>query len=344
MDPRTIERIWFGADALARSSRVVLAPLGWLYAATGGARNALYDHGVLAAAPTALPTVSIGNLTVGGTGKTPIAAEVARRLAAGGASPAIVLRGYGADEPLVHGMLNPAVPVVVAADRVRGVAEAQRRGADVAVLDDAFQHRRVSRVGDIVLVSADRWSGARRRPLPAGPWREPLTAIRRATLAIVTRKAAPDGVVAAALAAVAAAAPDCPIAVARLTLAELRAAEGDARRPLDALRGRSVAAIAAVGDPGAFVRQLEAAGARVAPHLFADHHAFSAADVVQLAAAASAYDIVVCTLKDAVKLAPVWPRAAIPLWYVSQSVHFERGEAGLDRMLQHLLAHRSTHT
>src|SRR5690606_29656645 len=207
-----------------------------------------------------------------GTGKTPLAAWLAGRLVESGAHPAIVLRGYGDDEPRVHELLNPAAIVVTDADRVRGVARAAVLGADVAVLDDAFQHRRIRRAADLVLVSADR-PLRQRRSLPAGPWREPLAALERATVAIVTRKAAGDAAVDAAIEAVSRAARDLPIAVARLSLGDLRSVADDlfapsgvasaanpvASRSLSDLRGLRVLAVAALGEPRAFVSQLESA-------------------------------------------------------------------------------------
>jgi tetraacyldisaccharide 4'-kinase len=336
---RLAEHVWFGTGATARAARAALAPLGWLYAGVGGLRNALYDVGALRTRALVLPAVSIGNLTVGGTGKTPLAAEVARRLQAAGAHPAIVLRGYGGDEPLVHARLNPGMVVVATPDRVAGVLEARNRGADVVVLDDAFQHRRAARVADIVLVSADRWAVDDRRALPAGPWREPLRSLHRAALVVVTRKAADDATVAAAVAACRAAA-DAPVAVARLAPGGLRAATGDETQQLDALRGARVLAVAAIGDPAAFLRQLERLGARVTPRIFADHHEFTSAEVAALAGEGASHDVVLCTLKDAVKLAPHWPRIAPALWYVTQSVSFEAGELELDRVLDRLLTAR----
>ena len=185
------ERVWYGGDALASSVRTALIPAERIFGGLVGARDILYDAGWLPALETPIPAVSVGNLTVGGTGKTPMAAWIARGLAARGAQPAVVLRGYGDDEPLVHRALNPDIPVIVGADRVAAVAQAAAAGATVAVLDDAFQHRRVQRLADIVLISADRWTGDVRL-LPAGPWREPLESVRRATLVVVTRKAASD--------------------------------------------------------------------------------------------------------------------------------------------------------
>jgi tetraacyldisaccharide 4'-kinase len=345
MDADLVERVWFGRDPLARAGRGALAPLAWLYGAAVGARNALYDRGLLAATELALPAVSVGNMTVGGTGKTPVAAELARRLIGRGARPAIVLRGYGADEPLVHQRLNPEAVVVVGADRVAGAEEARRRGADVAVLDDALQHRRARRLADVVLLSADRWPADPRRLLPAGQWREPLGALRRASLAVVTCKAASDAAVAAVVRACGEAAPGLPVAVALLRPGELRTLASTARRrALASLRGQRVLAVAAVGDPSSFVRQLAAAGAAVDARRFPDHHAFTSREVATLAADAARADAVVCTLKDAVKLDPRWPRAAPTLWYVSQAVELRQGEAEVDRLLDRLLAARPTPT
>src|SRR5262245_66368183 len=114
MDSRAwVDRIWYGADPIASAVRTALIPAERLFGGIVGARDILYDAGWLPAVETPIPAVSVGNLTVGGTGKTPIAAWIARGLASLGARPAIVLRGYGGDEPLVHQALNPTVPVVL---------------------------------------------------------------------------------------------------------------------------------------------------------------------------------------------------------------------------------------
>jgi hypothetical protein len=117
-----VQRIWYGDDKLAAASRLVLLPAERLFGGVVGLRDILYDVGWLPTQEAAIPVVSIGNLTVGGTGKTPIAAWVASGLAARGAQPAVVLRGYGEDEPLVHERLNPSIPVIVNPDRTRAVA------------------------------------------------------------------------------------------------------------------------------------------------------------------------------------------------------------------------------
>jgi tetraacyldisaccharide 4'-kinase len=237
-------------------------------------------------------------------------------------------------------VLNPDVPVVTAADRVAGALAAREQGADVAVLDDAFQHRRARREVDLVLVSADRWDG-RARLLPAGPWREPLDALRRATLLVVTRKAAAADAAAAAVADLARAAPGVPAAIVHLAPGALRAVHGGAELPLAALAGARVLAVSAVGDPRAYAAQLRDAGARVEAESFPDHYPFAARDVDRLVERAARADRVVCTLKDAVKLGPLWPRAATPLWYVSQRVSVERGAPEVGRALDAVLAARS---
>ena len=334
-----VERIWFGSDALARLARATLAPTEAVYRAVVGVRDALYDAGVLTTHEPALPTVSIGNLTVGGTGKTPIAAWIASELIERGERPAIVLRGYGEDEPLVHERLNPTIPVIVSADRVSGIVTAKVAGATVAVLDDAFQHRQVSRAIDLVLVSADRW-GIPSRMLPAGPFREPLTALRRATMVLVTRKAASDADVNAVNETLAAVAPRIPRSTVSLLPEELRSASmtanGERRRPISDLGGRDVRVLTAIGDPSAFIRQLEASGGHVTAETYADHHHFEPDEIERFARSIPADGLAICTLKDAVKLAPRWPREAPTLWYVSQRVSVERGVGGVEHILDEL--------
>jgi tetraacyldisaccharide 4'-kinase len=320
--------------------RTALAPLSWLFGGVVRARNAAFDAGLLASHAGPISAISVGNLSVGGTGKTPVAAWIAARLGARGARPALVLRGYGDDEPLVHAALNPDVPVIVTPDRVAGVARAGAGGATVAVLDDGFQHRRARRALDLVLVSADAWREPLRL-LPAGPWREPLGALRRASAILVTRKAATAERAREVAARLAAAVPG--VAIARLHLApdELRRVGGDDAAPLVTLAGTRVLAIAAIGDPAAFAAQLTNAGAAVTLRAYPDHHAFGRDDVGRLVAEGAEATCVVCTLKDAVKLGPLWPDDGPRLWYVSQRVVPEAGEELLERLLDDVLAHPS---
>ena len=338
-----LERVWYGEGSGARWVRRILAPLSALYAGGTAVRNALYDARVLTARSLALPAISVGNLSVGGTGKTPFAAWIAGELERRGARAGIVLRGYGGDEPLVHERLNPRAVVVANPDRVAGVAQAAAAGADVAVLDDAFQHRRARREADVVLVSADRWTGTV-ASLPAGPFREGLGALRRASLAVVMRKAAPSTDAENVAAAINVAVPQCAVARVHLAAARLVDADGTSQ-PLSAVRGREVLAICGIADPRAFEAQLSAAGGRVNLRSFGDHHAFSEGDVAALVADGTTVTanggLVVCTLKDAVKLFPRWPAGACGLSFLSQQVIVEAGHEMLDRLLDSVLRARS---
>jgi len=356
------EWVWESESVAARVARLALAPASALFSAIVSLRNAQFDEALSGATgvsyrvrQTILPALSVGNLTVGGTGKTPLAAWCVRELRKRGAKPAIVLRGYGDDEWRVHSLLNPGVPVIVAKDRLMGIAQASASGANCVVLDDAFQHRRASRRADVVLMSADRWNGVARL-LPSGPFREPLSALRRATTVAITAKAASLEQIDVVERAILAAAPDSEICVVRLVLGPLQLAasipmaiadgslkgrrldqSGLLDRKIEWLAGRKLVAVSAIGDPASFLAQLTAAGAVITHRRFSDHHSFSVGEAEAIARWAEQSDGVICTLKDAVKLGPIWPRVAPPLWYVSQQVVVERGASALDRALARVL-------
>ena len=334
---RIVETAWSGRGMRARTLRALMSPLEIAYRGVVTVRGWIYDSGFCAAEGFSVPVVSVGNLSVGGTGKTPVAAWLASALTEKGVRPGIVLRGYGGDETLVHQRLNANVPVIAASNRRLGIKEAISGGARVVILDDAFQHRRAGRDADILLVDADSWSGTTRL-LPAGPWREPLKSAGRASLVMITRKTADKATVEAVRRAVAAAAPEVPIAVVHLMPGDLRSTATGQTLPLHALRGSDLTAIAAIARPESFFRQLTELGAVVRPHSYADHHAFTINEARHLAAQASSSDFVVCTLKDAVKLESMWPAEAGSLWYVSQRLRIEAGQTHIDRMLDNLLS------
>ena len=337
---RFVEDVWTGRGRRSVVVRALLSPAEWLYGAAVAARGKLYDWNVLRVADFSAPVLSVGNLSVGGTGKTPISAWFARQLGERGVTAAIVLRGYGGDEIVVHERLNPEIPVIASPDRVRGIREAIAQGASVVILDDAFQHRRASRDADVLLVNADAWTG-KPRLLPAGPWRESLRAARRATLVVVTRKTAGAAVVADVTRALANAAPQVPCATVHLAPGELKSTSTGQTLPLHAIHGADLTAIAAIAQPDSFFRQLTELGAVVRPQSFPDHYAFTRADAKRIAAEASSSDFVVCTLKDAVKLERIWPAEAGSLWYVSQRLRFEDGQQHIDRLLDDLSSPRT---
>lgn len=336
-----VDSLWNSQAAWAAVARSILAPASLAYKGVASVRNAFYDRGTFSVTRSAIPVVSIGNLAVGGTGKTPVAAWMASELATRGARPAIVMRGYGDDEPRVHALMNPGIPVVVNADRVAGVGDAAAAGCDVAILDDAFQHRRVARMEDVVLVSADRWREPVRL-LPSGPWREAPSALSRATMVMVTRKAADRVDAHALMQRLAPLAGTGRGAVAVLELDALHDAVTGAVRPLSDIRGTTVLVAAGIGDPDSLSTQLRQAGAHVEMRSFPDHHVYDSSDIARLAREASAVDHMLCTLKDAVKLGPRWPREAPPLWYVSLRCVIEVGGADVSALLDRVNAARQS--
>jgi tetraacyldisaccharide 4'-kinase len=327
-----VEWLWQDCGTGARLTRALLLPASALFGAAVRARNALYDHRLLAVRTPRIPALSVGNLTVGGTGKTPVSSWLALQLEARGAHPAIIMRGYGDDEPLVHARLAPAIPVIVHANRSEGIARAAAQGADVAVLDDAFQHRAVERVADIVLISADAVD-AGGHLLPSGPYRERASALRRASLVIVTRKAASLDDARSVAARASLTAPGVPVAIVQLALDSVHVRDR-APAPLASLRGQRVLAIAGVGNASAFGEQLAHAGATVRLRAYPDHHAYTTSDARSLAGSLESDEVPICTLKDAVKLSPLWPREAVPIGYVSQAVIVDEHGSAIDAMLE----------
>jgi tetraacyldisaccharide 4'-kinase len=333
---RELESIWSGDSLADHAARAALLPFETIFRGLVAARGAMYDRGILSVEKATIPVVSVGNLTVGGTGKTPVAAWIASRLSGAGKEPAIVLRGYGGDESIVHKALNPDVPVFVTPDRAAAISMAARSGARSVVMDDAFQHRRAARDVDIVLLSADDWTSSHRL-LPAGPYREPLGALRRASVVFITRKTASEESVRIVEREVRRIAPAVIVGVIKLQIDELVSwQDKDKRFDLRVLDGTSVLGVAGVGNPGAFFDQLEQTGAKVTRLRFPDHQAYGRGDIDRLIDAASSHDYLVCTLKDAVKLGPQWPADAVPLWYVSLSVIVESGGAAIDEIISRL--------
>jgi tetraacyldisaccharide 4'-kinase len=314
------------ADIGASLMRGLLWLLSLLYRAVVALRNVYYNW---AAQRVVLPVVSIGNLTVGGTGKTPLVALVVRRLVAMGHRPLVVSRGYkrtgsgpGDEAADLARVLPPAAAHVENSDRIAAIGAAVGEAVrNVVVLDDGFQHRRLRRNLDIVTVDATQPFGYG-HCLPRGLLREPVSGLRRAHAVVIMRS---DQVTADQLTAIERRVRrhlpgDAPILHAAHQPTELLAADGT-RQATDALDGTRVLAFSGLGNPDAFIQTLGSLGARVVARCdFEDHHSYTEADVrdiIQAARQAGAQRIVTTT-KDFVKaaavdLADAWPEDLQPV-------------------------------
>jgi tetraacyldisaccharide 4'-kinase len=300
-------------------------------------RASAYDRGWIATERLALPTVSVGNLSVGGTGKTPLAAWIAERCVARGRKPGILLRGYGGDEPQVHQHLVPTAVVIADPNRATAARRAALAGAQVLVLDDAFQLLRIARDLNIVVISAES-AGTSSWTLPAGPWREGRHALARADHVVVTRKCAGAAVASQIADALAARRPLRPVSVAHLALDRFEGLRSGTRHPAVVVQRRHVTAVAGIADPHSFAAQLEAHGASVQLLAYPDHHPYAPADIGRLARASVAADYLVITEKDAVKLRGRWPQEAPEPLVAALTVHWERNERELEQALDMALA------
>lgn len=291
-----VRRWWRGGGGVAgAAARWAALPLEGAFRLAVAVRNRRLEGRAVA---PAIPVVSIGNLTVGGTGKTPVVRWLVGRLLEAGVQPAVVSRGYGRDELALHRSWHPDVPVEADPDRVAAVRRAAAAGARVAVVDDGFQHRRLARHLDVVLLAAETpFPGAL---LPRGPYREGPGALARADLVIVTRKSAPPEAAAAVAAEVGRRHPGVPLATLALRpggWVDLDGAGVEAPRS-PVYIATSVAWPETVRG---LVRGVLGRGAEVTLDPFPDHHEFTPGDVRRVVAAARDAALVV-TEKDAVKL------------------------------------------
>jgi tetraacyldisaccharide 4'-kinase len=313
-----------------------------LYRVAVLARNAAYDAGWLASRRLPVPSVGVGNLAVGGAGKTPVARYLAGALARRGCRVGILLRGYGDDEVRECRDALPDAVVVADPDRHRGALEAVRQGADVLVLDDCLQRRDVVPDLMLALVAAETW-GAVRWPLPAGPWREGSAALSRADAVVITCKCAPADRGAELAASLAPLTRRGMGLVAELVPAHLLPlGGGEVRATREVVAGRKIVALCGIGAPDAFAAQLRALGAaRVDLIAFGDHHAFTLRDVSAARDRAGADGLVVTTEKDAVKLRGLWPAGPPECWVAALDVRIVRGDDTLARLLDEIVGARA---
>ncbi len=285
-----------------------------LWRAWAAVRSALYERGVLPSVRVDAPVLSVGNLTAGGSGKTPLVAWLARRFDTAGRRVGLLSRGYRAaagetmnDEARLLAQLAPHALQAQDRDRVRGALALIARGADVIVLDDGFQHRRLARDLDWVLVDATRPWGLPGRDasnaplLPRGLLRERPSALRRASAVILTRvDQAPSSSLVALRSELAALAPGVPIACATHRPVGVKTLDG-AQLGLEVLRGARIDCVSGLGSPQAFERTLEGLGATLCERRrLPDHHHFSASDFAGLGSGGRP---VLTSAKDAAKLA-----------------------------------------
>ncbi|MBM3979411.1 MAG: tetraacyldisaccharide 4'-kinase [Planctomycetes bacterium] len=331
---------------LALAARAGLRLASWPYGLGAWWRNRAYDRGRRAVHRAAVPVVSVGNLTLGGTGKTPCVEWVARFFRERDVQVAIVSRGYGAeqgrnDEAMVLEENLPDVPHLQDPDRIAAAGRAvEELESELIVLDDGFQHRRLHRDLDIVLIDATR-PPARDHLFPRGTLRESASGLKRAGAILLTRcDQVPAGDVAALRQWLAARWPQTPVATAAHKPAELVGCDG-ATAPVESLAGKVVGAFCGIGNPYAFRKTLEALGATVtAFRAFPDHHAYTRADVDELtrwADALPAGAVLATTQKDWVKLR-VPALAGRALWAVRIGLAVLDGEDALAAALERTLA------
>jgi len=285
-----------------------------------------------------VPVICVGNLTVGGTGKTPCVEYVAKLLRKHDVQVAILSRGYGAeggrnDEAMVLEENLPDVPHYQGADRVALATTAiEESEVEVLVLDDGFQHRRLARDLDIVLIDAtDPWGGG--YLLPRGGLREPRSSLCRAGFVVLTRCDAVDAAQVEQLEKeVRGIAPG--LSVARTVHAPMELTNGCEQKSAESLRDQSVGAFCGIGNPQAFRQTLAGIGADVrAFREFPDHHPYRREDVDDLqkwAGELPASTAIVTTQKDWVKLR-IAELAGRPLWAVRIGLQFTQGQDDFDR-------------
>jgi tetraacyldisaccharide 4'-kinase len=328
----------------------------WIYGLGVLGRLGLYRSGLLSRTRLPVPIISVGNITVGGTGKTPFVILLGQELRDRGLRAAVVTRGYGGkgegrpvvvsdgktiragypevgDEAVLLARRLPGVPILTSADRVRGCRMAIGEfGAQAILLDDGFQHLRVERDLDVVLLDRENPFG-NDYLLPRGVLREPVGALRRADLCVMTGAGGPGGPWPISPGIIGHA-PTLRAIYVPTILTDVRTgetiAEGD-------LRGRAVLAFSGIGNPAAFERTLHSLGIVPKHHLiYPDHHPYHASDLIGIARRMEEVGAMVTltTEKDAVRL----ERFAIPFAIVAVGIRLSLigGQAELKRLLDAL--------
>lgn len=334
-----------GPQALATRFGLTCLAIGYRLAIW--ARNRAFDWGIIRTERVMLPVISLGNLTTGGTGKTPLAAYIARWFREHNVRVAILSRGYGAepgrvnDEALVLEQLCPDVPHLQGADRVYSARiAADELESQLLLLDDGFQHRRLGRNLDIVLIDATNpWGYG--RMLPRGLLREPLSSLRRADLICLTRV---DLVAPAVLVSIRTTLqhwnPQARLCETRFVSPGLINAEGE-RADWSQIPREGAVGFCGIGNPASFRQTLASQQITLSDSAwreFPDHHNYTPTDVHELQKWCREHQATVacCTQKDLVKL-QVTHLGDTPLWAVEQGVEVTAGHAHLQSAFEQIL-------
>lgn len=341
--------------------KVVLFPLYLLslvYALIMRWRRTLYRTGMLASSALPCRVVSVGNITLGGTGKTPTVIYLAQLFRRRGLKAAVLSRGYcsrsgeavavvsdgtrlllsareAGDEPTLIAKALPGTPVIIGGDRVRsGRLTCAQFSPDVILLDDGFQHLRLKRDADIVLV--DGYDGFGNGCLiPRGILREPLSALRAADIIILTKKTA-ESRHHPAEQLIAARNPRAPVFSSRYVVSGLTALDGTPAGDLKECAAKKVLALAGIGNPGYFIHLLRTHGIRVAEELILpDHHRYTAEDAEHLAACLTRVDCIITTAKDGCKMAGAG-FDHLPVLVLDIMVEMDDEPAFIDALFQHI--------
>ena len=318
---------------LSMLCRAALFPFSLVYSVGVSLRNGAYTMRILRSEKLPGPVVSVGNISVGGTGKTPMVEWIAKQLIGMGKRPAILSRGYGAKTQHGGELVNEERAVLAEnvgqaphhcdPDRVRAGRLAAQEGANCFVLDDGFQHRRARRDLDIVLMDATA------PPLgmllfPAGSLREPLSSLRRGDVIVLTHADLCSEIKRQGFRRlVTKTAPGATLVEAAHRPTALVRAGGGAEESPDALRGKKVFAFCGIGNPESFARTLEKLGAEIVGAVyFEDHHAYTKADCSRMMEEAGKLDAATCvtTQKDAVKAASLWEGGGLSVLKVRMEI------------------------
>lgn len=306
-------------------------------------RNWMFDWRLRSTASSTAPVISLGNLTTGGTGKTPLVAYLTQWFQKQDVKVALLSRGYRSlpgevnDEKLLLDRLCPGVPHYQNPNRCASAVRAVDAGAQLLILDDGFQHRKLSRNLDIVLIdSVCPWGHG--YLLPRGLMREPKSALKRVDFVILTRT---DQISQAGLEGltneIAKWVPRNLIAHAEFQPQGLVNARGETQS-LDSVEGKTVGAFCAIGNPEGFQRTLEQAGFRGSGiQVFPDHHHYSQDELnaIGTQAAAASVELILTTCKDLVKISE-HKLAGIPIWAVEIGVEITTGRENFHGILQSL--------